>query len=181
MLDPSEQVTPVDRASGSNGSVAAGTFYQAISVISLDGRAVLFNSAGLSPLPGAIGDNVFVHNLRTLTTTLVSGLTVTSDPWPDTVWPNNSSSPGSVSANDRRVAFASSASDLTRTIPIRSATSTHARFRGGVEPWLPEPPAVDAVSAVLGPGSIPGPTASGSSPPRFLPGRVRRGLQGRRS
>jgi Tol biopolymer transport system component len=111
MHDPSGAVQIVDRASGFDGMLAQPEFFALNTSVSFDGDAVLFETAGFNPGPPL--ENVFVRDLRRQTTTLVSGLRVMRDPWPAAVWPHGNSGVGSLSADNRLVAFSSSAAEFS--------------------------------------------------------------------
>lgn len=111
MDDPSGAVQIVDRASGSDGTLAQPEYYALNSSVSYDGDAVLFETPGFDPV--APLENVFVRDLTRQTTTLVSGVRVMRDPWPVDAWPNGSAFVGSLSADNRLVTFASSATEFS--------------------------------------------------------------------
>jgi Calx-beta domain/WD40-like Beta Propeller Repeat len=99
--------TLVSRASGTAG--AEGNGPSTTSAISADGRFVAFFSAAsnLDPADGATSGNVFVRDLQTNTTTLVSRASGATG-----AVANAGSGNVAISANGRFVAFQSSASNL---------------------------------------------------------------------
>jgi hypothetical protein len=110
MDDPSGVLQIIDRQSGFIGMLAQPEFSALNTFVSAEGDEVLFETAGFTP--GAPRENVFVRDLRRQTTTLVSGLKVIRDPWPDAVWPHGDAGVGSLSADNRLVAFSSSATEF---------------------------------------------------------------------
>ena len=111
MDDPSGALQIVDRASGFNGMLAQPEFFALDMSVSFDGHAVLFETAGFNPGPPT--DNVFLRDLSRQTTTLVSGVRVTRDPWPADAWLDGFSFVGSLSADTGLVTFSSSASEFS--------------------------------------------------------------------
>src|SRR5262245_44626673 len=99
--------TPVDRASGANG--AFGDSFSLDASISADGRFVAFSSlaSNLSPEDGDLIEDVFVRDLQTNTTTLVSRAGGANGATGD-----GDSATAAISADGRFVAFSSFAANL---------------------------------------------------------------------
>ena len=117
---PPEETTLVSRLSGADGAPAFDFFGRGspYAEIAPSGDAVLFSTPGfLIDRFEASYYDVFVRDLRALTTTLISGHTVMTDPWPPEVWAEGRATLGSLSADRRLAAFSSSAPDLLPADP----------------------------------------------------------------
>ena len=99
--------TLVSRASGAHG--AKGDNYSDSALISADGRSVAFDSNADNLVRGGSRHSaLYVRNLRTRTTTLVSRAS-----GPDGALPNHDSELDSISGDGNRVAFETTASNLS--------------------------------------------------------------------